>query len=85
MSMTKASLTEVARVAAEVQALIDGVIAETDNRGIYQEIEATGRYGYVPYPRGIAPGHAKPEGGKTTAALRRRSMDLTRLLADLRR
>lgn len=85
MSMDKATLTEMARVAAEVQALAATVIAEIDQAGQWADEPLTGRFARIPWPKGKAPGGARPDGGKTTAALKRRSMDLTRLLAEMRR
>jgi hypothetical protein len=84
MSMTKATLTELARVAAEVQTLTAEVLAEIETGGTLAEKER-GSWGRVPWPKEGAPRSTRPDGGKTPAALKRRSMDLTRLLAEIRR
>lgn len=83
MSLSKATLTEVSKVAQEVLILIDLTIDEINGRRSW---ERDGNGQHLPmYPNETAPGHATPDGSKTTAALKRRSMDLTRLLAELRR
>ena len=87
MSMNKGTLNEINRVAAEVVALAMSAIAEIDGQMTWERDESTGRYRDVPkYPKGNAPVNETPRSGSiTTAALRRRSMDLTRLLAEMRR
>ena len=88
MSMQKATLAEINRVAAEVLVLTGTVAGEIDGQSRLALDEATGYHRNVPkYPNGNAPGSAAPTypGTMATAALRRRSMDLTRLLAEMRR
>lgn len=74
MSMQKATLIEVNRVAAEVANMAEGVARDLDDqnaRYVGSDLD-----GYVA---------ETPDGGIATAALRRRSMDLTRLLAEMRK
>ena len=88
MSMQKATLAEINRVAAEVVALVDTVTHEINEQTMSERREDAAGWRTVPkHSTGFAPGNATPDypGTMATAALRRRSMDLTRLLAEMRR
>lgn len=83
MSISKGEALEVARLANEVCALAALVVAELDSetRWSYDE-----RKDLPVWPGGLAPDHAyNMTGSKATGALRRRSMDLTRALAEMRK
>jgi len=84
MSMKKSTVAEVARIAAEVKAMAEGVILEIDNQESWHYDGKGNRL--IKYPNGPAPDNETHPGyAKSTAALKRRSMDLTRALAEMRR
>lgn len=85
MSLIKRQVADVAALAREVAALADGIVGEIDRKTTY---EHTGdRYEQVEaYPDGPAPDGETHSGyAASTAALKRRSMDLTRALATMRK
>ena len=86
MSMKKQTLNKVAALARELADMADSIVEEIQNQTTYEQV-AGGHYEQVPaWPDGPAPDSAVHSGySKSTAALKRRSMDLTRLLAELRR
>lgn len=88
MSMNKGTLNEINRVAGEVLTLVDIVTHQINEQTTTERTEE--EYGWRTvrkHSTGFAPDDATPDypGTKDTAALRRRSMDLTRLLAEMRR
>lgn len=85
MSLIKSQVANVAAIAREVAALADGIIGEIDRKQTYEHNGE--RYEMVDaYPHGPAPDGATHTGyALSSAALKRRSMDLTRALATMRK
>ena len=83
MSMNKGTYTRLMKLLNEVGSLAAAATMELDNETHWDH---DARAVVKTHPNGIAPNHAhQMMGTKATAALRRRSMDLTRLLAEMRR
>lgn len=81
--MRKGTLKEIQKVTVDVLGLIDKAITEIDEQRRYDNVN--GAIVRV-HPLGAAPDDARhPLYTLTSSALRRRSMDLTRLLAEMRR
>jgi hypothetical protein len=88
MPITKGTMDQIAQVSSEVTALIKAINKEIATATRYEWDSTNGYSGNKVrlYPDGKPPASARPySSSKNTSALRRRSMDLTRLLAELRR
>jgi hypothetical protein len=85
--ITKGTLDQIAQVAGEVMALTKAINKEIAESNRYEWDGRNSKHISVPiFPNGKPPADARPySSSKNTSALRRRSMDLTRLLAELRR
>lgn len=82
MAMTKAQLRKVRQLTKEVAKLASDVIDEIDDQTQWDHEQKR----MVPtYPDGAPNNTRLYTGSHTTGELRRRSMDLTRALAELRR
>jgi len=81
MSIIRKDALETIRLANEVADLAAQVVTELDTESRWDH--STGKQ--VHRFDGPAPDHEYHRGGVTTAALRRRSLDLTRQLAKLRK
>jgi hypothetical protein len=81
-------MDQIAQVSSEVTALIKAInkeIAEGTHHE-WDNVKGLRNEKVRHYPDGKPPANARPySSSKDTSALRRRSMDLTRLLAELRR
>ena len=84
MSIRKSNALQVAALAREVADLADKVVLSIDTATDWGNFD--GKYQDRPrYPDGSAPDAAYIVSSMDTAYLRRRSMDLTRALAQLRK
>lgn len=87
MTITKGLMDQISEVSGEVTALIKAINKEIA-QGSHKEWDPKEKEHITVrhYLDGKPPAHARPySSSKNTSALRRRSMDLTRLLAELRR
>lgn len=83
MTMNKGMYKKVTAMLEEVLELVKAAEFELDNE-IRWDHEKHAEVKV--FPSGVAPDHAQMiMGSKATGALRRRSLDLTRLLADMRK
>jgi hypothetical protein len=79
-------MDQISQVSGEVTALIKAINKDIA-QGSHSDWDNVNKQHIIVrhYPDGKPPAHARPySSSKNTSALRRRSMDLTRLLAELR-